>query len=274
MTMTPEYHAEKQAVHDFWNIASCGEAQYLKGTERASYADEARIRYELEPYILPFAGFDSTRDKDVLEIGVGLGADHLGFALAGARLSGVDLTPRAIEHTRRRLEAFGRESDLRTADAEHLPFADARFDVVYSWGVLHHSPDTPKAIEEVWRVLRPGGSARIMVYHTHSIVGYMLWIRYALLAGRPGLSLEKIYAKYLESPGTKAYTVDEARALLSCFSRVEIDTVLTHGDLLSSDAGQRHRGAILKIARLVWPRRLIQAMMRKNGLFLLAHAVK
>jgi SAM-dependent methyltransferase len=210
----------------------------------------------------------------VLEIGVGLGADHLGFAQAGARLNGVDLTPRAIEHTRRRLEAFGQQSSLQTADAENLPFSDACFDVVYSWGVLHHSPNTPKAIDEVWRVLRPGGSARIMIYHTHSFVGYMLWIRYALLAGRPGLSLAQIYAVHLESPGTKAYTVDEARTLFERFSRVELNTVLTHGDLLSSDAGQRHRGALLRIARVVWPRRLIQALMPKYGLFLLVHAVK
>ena len=272
--MIKDYAVEKQAVHDFWNAASCGEAQYLHGTERAAYAEEARMRYELEPYIPGFAGFQDTRDRDVLEIGVGLGADHLGFAQAGARLNGVDLTPRAIEHTVRRLEAFGLKSALQTADAENLPFPDDRFDVVYSWGVLHHSPNTPKAIDEVWRVLRPGGSARIMVYHTHSFVGYMLWIRYALLAGRPGLTLAHIYAEHLESPGTKAYTVDEASALFKRFGRVKIDTVLTHGDLLSSNAGQRHRGPLLRIARMIWPRRLIRALMPRHGLFLLAHATK
>jgi SAM-dependent methyltransferase len=272
--MTAIDSTEKQAVHDFWNAASCGESQYLHGTERASYAEEARIRYELEPYIPEFARFDDTRGKDVLEIGVGLGADHLGFAQAGACLHGVDLTTRAIEHTRRRLTAFGLTSSLQTADAENLPFESERFDVVYSWGVLHHSPNTPNAIDEVWRVLRPGGSARVMIYHTHSFVGYMLWVRYALLAGRPFTSLAQIYAEHLESPGTKAYTVDEARILFKRFSRVEIDTVLTHGDLLSSDAGQRHRGLLLKVARLVWPRVLIRALMPKHGLFLLAQAVK
>jgi ubiquinone/menaquinone biosynthesis C-methylase UbiE len=272
--MTTPLSADKQAVQDFWNAASCGEALYLHGTEMASYAEEARIRYELEPYIPEFAQFSSTRDKDVLEIGVGLGADHLGFAQAGARLTGVDLTPRAIEHTRRRLEAFGLRSKLQTADAENLPFSDDSFDVVYSWGVLHHSPNTPKAINEVWRVLRPGGSARIMIYHTHSFVGYMLWIRYALLVGRPWLSLTDIYASQLESPGTKAYTVAEARELFKRFSRVDIQTVLTHGDLLLSDAGQRHRGLLLKVVRLLWPRRLIQTLMPRHGLFLLALAVK
>jgi SAM-dependent methyltransferase len=244
---------DKQAVHDFWNASSCGETLYLKGSEGTAYTTQASKRYELEPYIERFADFAAARGHEVLEIGVGLGADHQRFAEAGALLTGVDLTERAVAHTSQRLAAFGLRSHLHTADAEDLPFAEASFDVVYSWGVLHHSPNTPKAIDEVWRVLRPGGSARIMVYHTYSMVGYMLWIRYALLAGRPSRSLAEIYAQHLESPGTKAYTVDEARRLFARFSKVTIETVLTHGDLLMSEAGQRHRGPLLTIAKALWP---------------------
>ena len=207
-------------------------------------------------------------------MGVGLGADHQRFAAAGARLTGVDLTERAVEHTQQRLAASGLRSQLKTADAENLPFADNTFDVVYSWGVLHHSPNTPKAIDEVWRVLRPGGSAWVMIYHTYSMVGYMLWMRYALLAGRPGRTLADIYAQHLESPGTKAYTVDEARKLFARFSKVRVETVLTHGDLLTSAAGQRHRGLLLTIARAVWPRWLIRTFLPGHGLFLLARATK
>ena len=267
-------NTDKQAVHDFWNAASCGETLYLHGSQRDAYAGQAAKRYELEPYIAAFAGFDEARDRDVLEVGVGLGADHQRFAEAGARLTGVDLTERAVEHTQQRLAAFDLTSRLQTADAENLPFADETFDTVYSWGVLHHSPNTPRAIDEVWRVLRPGGSARVMIYHEHSIVGYMLWIRYALLVGQPGRSLADIYANYLESPGTKAYTVKAARALFARFSKVEIETVLTHGDLLSSDAGQRHRGPLLMIAKALWPRWLIRKFMPRHGLFLLARATK
>lgn len=265
---------DKRAVHDFWNAASCGEELYLRGSQRQDYAAQATKRYELEPYIPGFAGFADARSKDVLEIGVGLGADHQRFAEAGARLSGVDLTERAIDHTDRRLAAFGLQSRLQTADAERLPFDDSSFDIVYSWGVLHHSPNTPKAIDEVWRVLRPGGSARIMVYHTHSLVGYMLWLRYALLVGRPGRTLADIYDQHLESPGTKAYTVAQARQLFGRFASVQIETVLTHGDLLSSDAGQRHRGPLLRLARRFWPRWLFRAVMPRYGLFLLARATR
>ncbi len=73
-----------------------------------------------------------------------------------------------------------------------------------------------------------------MIYHKHSLVGYMLWLRYGLLAGRPLRPLSDIYANHLESPGTKAYTVDEARTLFRKFAEVRISTVLTHGDLLES----------------------------------------
>ena len=259
-------------VHDFWNNASCGEQLYLTGSDKTGYSAQLRKRYELEPFLLTFARPEGTRDLDVLEIGVGLGADHQLFAEAGARLSGIDLTERAVDHARKRLALFGLESDLRVADAESLPFVDESFDLVYSWGVLHHSPNTQRAIDEAWRVLRHGGDARVMIYHKHSLVGYMLWVRYALLMGRPWQSLSDIYSRHLESPGTKAYTSDEARRLFSRFSVVRISTVLTHGDLLESDAGQRHRGWLLSVAKRLWPRGLFRLMLPGHGLFMLIEA--
>lgn len=268
-------NADKTAVHDFWDAASCGEDLYLTGqTAREAFENQARVRYELEPYITDFAGFSQTNGQKVLEIGVGLGADHQQFAENGAILSGCDLTNRAIEHTRNRLAFFNLKSDLRQADAENLPFADGQFDLVYSWGVIHHSPETAKAAREIHRVLRPGGEARVMIYHKKSFVGYMLWLRYGLFKGRPGMSLKTVYSSFLESPGTKAYTLDEARKLFADFSKTEVSTVLTHGDLLTSQAGQRHKGALLDLARLVWPRWIIRRFFPSHGLFLLVKAVK
>jgi SAM-dependent methyltransferase len=266
--------AALREVHDFWNAASCGEHLYLTGTDRDAYAAQMRRRYELEPFLPAFARPEQCRGRDVLEIGVGLGADHQMFAAAGARLSGIDLTKRAVQHTSRRLEAFGLRSDLRVANAEALPFADASFDVVFSWGVLHHVPDTARAVDEVWRVLRTGGSARIMIYHAHSLVGYMLWIRYALLAGRPWRPLADIYARYLESPGTKAFSMAEGKRLFHRYSQVSIRTVLTHGDLLESAAGQRHQSLALELARRFWPRPLLRRLFASHGLFMLIDATK
>jgi SAM-dependent methyltransferase len=261
-------------VQAFWNSASCGENLYLPGTTRQSYEAHSRTRYQLEPFIEHLAQFDDTRGKRVLEIGTGLGADHQRFAQSGAELYGVDITQRAIDHTRRRLELFGLPCRLSIGNAERLPFPDNFFDVVYAWGVLHHTPNTAQAVSEVHRVLRPGGRASVMIYHKWSIVGFMLWIRYALLAFRPWLSLDQIYARHLESPGTKAYSIAESRALFTRFSAVQIQTVLTHADLLESDVGQRHRGAALSILKRLWPRTIVRMLFRRNGLFMLISAGK
>lgn len=102
----------------------------------------------------------------------------------------------------------------------------------------------------------------------------MLWVRYALLRLKPWLPLREIYARYLESPGTKAYSVADARNLFADFGQVKIQTVLTHGDLLESAAGQRHQGPLLTLARKVWPRGLIRRLLPGAGLFMLIYARK
>lgn len=263
-----------RAVEAYWEAVSCGEALYLRGTELEDYERQASERYRLEPCIPRFAEFERYRGQRVLEIGVGMGADHRRFAEAGSDLAGIDLTDRAVQHVQRQFELTGLVSDLRTGSAEALDFASDSFDLVYAWGVLHHTPDTPGALKEVLRVLRPGGEAKVMIYHKHSMVGYMLWLRYALARGKPRRSLAEIYAKHLESPGTKAYTVDEVRLLFEGFEIIDAHSELTHADLLSSAVGQRHRGTALNIARHLWPRWLIKRFLARHGLFLLVHAQK
>jgi hypothetical protein len=86
--------------------------------------------------------------------------------------------------------------------------------------------------------------------------------------------MREIYDRYLESPGTKAYTPREARELMRGFDDIRISTVLTHGDLLSSGAGQRHGGLLLTIARIVWPRWLIRRVAPGMGLFMLIEGRK
>ncbi len=108
-----------------------------------------------------------------------------------------------------------------------------------------------------------------MIYHKWSIVGFMLWIKYGLFKFNPFVRLEYLYSNYLESPGTKAYSVEEAKELFSCFSEIEIDTALTHGDLLDGPAGQRHEGILLDVARKIWPRKIIKKVFPRFGLFML-----
>jgi ubiquinone/menaquinone biosynthesis C-methylase UbiE len=265
----------KAQVQDFWNRSSCGEVYAEGRTFPQQLERQAQARYELEPYLRPFARFPEGRDRDVLEIGVGMGADHLEWAKSRPRsLSGIDLTDRAVEFTRSRLAFRGFDSNVQVGDAEALPFADNSFDLVFSYGVLHHTPDTAQAIREVHRVLRPGGTCRVMIYHKHCMVGYMLWARYGLLALRPFRSLNEIYAHHLESPGTKAFTVQEARQMFSDFSSVAIDIKLGLGDLLQGAVGQRHRGGLLTVAKRLWPRWFIKKFLGNHGMGMVIEATK
>jgi SAM-dependent methyltransferase len=264
----------KELVRNFWEKASCGEALYLEDSTRDGFLKQSWIRYQLEPYIVRFAEFEKYCGKKVLEIGIGLGADHQKYAETGAELYGIDLTQRAVNYVRKRFAIMGTISHLSIGDVENLAFADEMFDLVYSWGVIHHTPDAAKAAREILRVLKRGGEFKVMVYHKYSLVGYMLWVRYALMKLRPLTSLAEIYGRYLESPGTKAFTTAEAQELFKGAAYLAIRVELSHGDLLNSLAGQRHRGILLTLARIIWPRFLFRNLFKKHGLFMLIHGKK
>jgi ubiquinone/menaquinone biosynthesis C-methylase UbiE len=266
---------DKSAVRAFWDQGPCGEI-YATGSDRPQQlAAQARERYRLEPHIAEFAGFREAAGKKVLEVGVGMGADHLEFAKAGPRLLiGIDLTDRGVAITRERFELAGYTPNVHLGDAENLPFPSDFFDIVYSYGVLHHSPDTEKAVREVFRVLAPGGTARIMIYSKYSMVGYMLWLRYGLFTGKPWQSLKEIYRTRLESPGTQAFTIAEARKFFAGFKLISLRTPLGFGDLLQGQAGQRHGGVVLSLARRFYPRGLIKKMFANHGLGMMIVAVK
>jgi ubiquinone/menaquinone biosynthesis C-methylase UbiE len=217
----------KDAVRAYWEERPCGSG--LTEAEAGSdqyFADIEAAKDDLEPYVHEFAQFPAWSGRDVLEIGCGLGTDTVRFARAGARITGVDLTDTAVELTRRRLEAESLDGVARQADAEELPFADASFDLVYSWGVLHHTPDTRRAVREAHRVLRPNGEARIMLYNSRSLFALGVWLRRGLIQRR---SLTEALAT-VESPGTKGYTKAELDELFAPFASVQIETIATPYD--------------------------------------------
>jgi SAM-dependent methyltransferase len=156
-------------VRAFWQANPCGVkfADAEPGSRRFYELVEAH-RYAKEWHIPAAADFAGARGLEVLEIGCGLGTDGAQFAKAGAAYTGVDLTEAAVELGRKRFALFDLPGKFQTADAENLEFADESFDVVYSHGVLHHTPDTARAIREIHRVLRPGGRAIVMLYHRDS----------------------------------------------------------------------------------------------------------
>jgi SAM-dependent methyltransferase len=260
--------AKKEEVREFWNADPCG-TRYLEDKE--DFDAHARARYTLEPYIFDFAKFPSARGLKVLEIGVGMGADYLEWLKAGAQATGVDLSAASIARARQRCELAGYQPDLRVADAEQLPFADHSFDVVYSYGVMHHSPNTPQCVREACRVLKPGGQARIMVYHHPSMTGAMLWLRYGILRGK---SLRQSVFDHLESPGTKTYTREQALQLLDGFRDVEMHVVFSPGDLLLHQPSARFQSGFYRLVWTLFPRALVRTFGRRWGLFLLITATR
>ncbi|MCA1602873.1 MAG: class I SAM-dependent methyltransferase, partial [Acidobacteria bacterium] len=165
---------------------------------------------------------------------------------------------------------------LRTADAENLPFADNTFDLVYSWGVLHHSPDTYRAFEEVFRVLKPGGTMKAMIYHVPSWSGLFLYLRYGLARGRFGKTMKTAIFEKLESPGTKAYTGTEAEQLISSlgFGNLKLTTKLGPGDLLLIKPSAKYQTRLFKLIWQIYPRWLIRMLGDQFGLYLLIEAEK
>jgi SAM-dependent methyltransferase len=135
--------------------------------------------------LVPFSGTNGLR---VLEIGCGLGTDAAMFARSGAAYVGLDLTEPAARLTKQKLRTYGLPGSTLQADAEHLPLGDAQFDVAYSWGVIHHTPDTQACVDELQRVLRPGGKLILMLYSKHGWWYYRIrlhWLLLSLLALGP-----------------------------------------------------------------------------------------
>jgi ubiquinone/menaquinone biosynthesis C-methylase UbiE len=256
----------KDEVRSFWDAEPCG-SRYLGGTsELEAFEAHARFRYALEPHIPQFAKFSSARGLRVLEIGVGMGADYLEWLRAGANATGVDLSVISIARAKRRCVLAGYDSDLHVADAGSLPFAANTFDVVYSYGVMHHSPNPAQCLREAWRVLKPGGEARIMLYHHPSLTGIMLWLRYGVWQGK---SMRQAVLDHLESPGTKTYTKAEVRTLMTEFEDLEIQQVFSPGDLLLNVSSARFQSAAYRLAWKLYPRTLVRKFGRRWGLFLL-----
>jgi len=252
----------KERVRAFWQANPCGVkfADAPPGTRRFYELVEAH-RYTKEWHIPAAAGFDQTSGLRVLEVGCGLGTDGAQFAEAGADYTGVDLTEAAVDLARTRFELFNLKGTFQTEDAEKLTFPDESFDLVYSHGVLHHTPDTQKAIDEIHRILRPGGRAVVMLYHRNSYnfrvnISLLRRVGADLLRWESGLKLvHKITGEPIDSlrqhaallrterdsylapeeflsqntdgagnPLARVYSRDEAKNLFKHFSKIEVKT--------------------------------------------------
>lgn len=179
--------------------------------------------------------YDAYKGRRVLEVGCGMGCMAMHWAREGAQVTAVDLNPVAVEQARRRFELFGLSGDVREADAETLPFADATFAWAWSWGVLHHTPGTRRAIREMHRVLEPGGRIGLMLYHRDSFLFRFLvrWQEGYVNREREFLTPLDLASRYGDgdraegNPHTWPVTKDEARDLVSDFEDVRVEVLGT-----------------------------------------------
>jgi ubiquinone/menaquinone biosynthesis C-methylase UbiE len=162
-------------IRAYWNGSPC-QKNLSQQTDRRKYFEEiTERRYKGRDWHVPaIAHFADFKAKDVLEVGCGIGTDGFEFAKRGAHYVGIDLTPNSVELARERFALFNVPGTFEPANAEErLPFEDESFDHVYSFGVLHHSPNTQAMIDEIYRVLRHGGTFTVMLYNRSSINYYI-----------------------------------------------------------------------------------------------------
>jgi ubiquinone/menaquinone biosynthesis C-methylase UbiE len=269
----------KRQVKAHWESETCG-TRYGEGEcEEAQLLAMERVRYELEPWIRDLANFDRYKGQRVLEIGVGGGVDHLQWYKAGGDVFGIDLTDAAISMTKKRLQMHGfspSQDRLKTDDAENLAFGDESFDLVYSYGVLHHSPNTVKALSEAYRVLKPNGTLKAMVYHHPSWVAVTLYILQGLLKGKFYYPLKQVVFDHLESPGTKTYTLSEMKTILEKigFVTVNVRSKLSVGDLMTMKLSGKYQSSIYRTFYKLYPRWLVRLCGDRFGLNLFIIAKK
>lgn len=226
----------KEQVRSYWNKASCGTEFINQKKFSSAYFEEIeQFRYTIEPEIFSFAQFTRYHDKKILEVGVGAGTDFLQWVRAGTQAHGIDLTQEAIDNVRQRLALYNLKADeLLVADAEQLPYEHNSFDLVYSWGVIHHSPNMEQCLSEIVRVTKPGGTIKVMIYNRRSLFAYYRYLLCALFKGKPFQSLSTVLFHHQESHGTKAYTFKEIKSLLDKLpvNLITLKAPVTSHDLL------------------------------------------
>jgi len=223
----------------------------------------------------PFGRFlktDFVSGKQVLEIGCGMGTHAEMLLRNGARLTAIDQTALAVESTRRRLELKQLDARVLLQDAEKLTFPDRSFDVVWTWGVIHHSSSTEQCVSEISRVLRPGGRLMMMVYYRPSLVYYLHCglIRGVLLGQLLRQSLHQIYVNATDGFYARVFSKSELRALLAPqFHSLQITVLGLKAELYTIPRNS------LKIAlERVTPDWLAKAILGKFGSMVVVEAIR
>jgi 2-polyprenyl-3-methyl-5-hydroxy-6-metoxy-1,4-benzoquinol methylase len=210
-------------VKDFWNQRPCNIRHSVKPVGSREYFEEVQARkYFVEPHIPEFAQFARWTGKKVLEIGCGIGTDTMNFARHGAQVTAVEFSEKSLEIARRRAEVYGFQDKIRfyLGNAEELTsfLPIESYDLIYSFGVIHHTPNPERVIKELHHYVHPGSTIKIMVYYRRS--WKVFWILMTYGKGQ-FWRLKDLVARHSEAqtgcPVTYTYTKQEATQLLDGF---------------------------------------------------------
>ena len=222
------------AVREFWNARPCNVRHSPKPVGTREYFDEVEARkHFVEPHIPDFAEFSRWAGKTVLEIGCGIGTATIAFARAGARVTAADLSSESLALARTRSEVYGLQDQIRfyEADAERLSESVPAepFDLIYSFGVLHHTPHPEMALDQLRRYAKPGTVVKLMMYHSWS------WKVFWTVVTEGGLRFSdwrRIIARNSEAqtgcPVTYTYTKRELSRLLERRGFTVVDARVDH----------------------------------------------
>lgn len=273
----------KSEVRDFWDknpmryitAKTLGTKEFFDDIDDYFYEAHS-FGHDTKPIFSKLIDYSELKGRKVLEIGCGMGTMLEQFASHGADVAGIDLTPTAVEMTKKRFELRGLMGTIQEGDAENLEFPDASFDFVFSWGVIHHTPDTQKAVEEIYRVLRPGGKASVMIYHKNSIFYYyhVLFKKGVLMLEFLKHSKQKILNRYTDAadvggtPLSKVYSKSEARELFGDFQDVQFRVFGMAGEAENIPFGR------FPVAKWVVPKAIREKISRRYGWFLYITAKK
>jgi ubiquinone/menaquinone biosynthesis C-methylase UbiE len=227
--------AYKDEVQRQWDNDPAG-SHYVKGVEKHSlqwFLEAEAYRYrEYAPWMADVMGFAGHAGESVLEVGGGMGTDLAQFAKHGARVTDVDLSAGHLDLAKENLALRGLTGTFVLQDAETLPFDDNTFDVVYSNGVIHHTPNTSSVVSEMYRVLKPGGRAIVMVYAENSLHYWrnLVWAIGLKQNELESRSMGDIMSSAVERsdnaaarPLVKVYTKRRLQQLFHRFTDIEID---------------------------------------------------
>ena len=226
MAVTTDSASVIDQVRAYWNRRPCNVRHSTSPVGSKEYFDEVEARkYFVEPHIPKFADFARWKGKKVLEIGCGIGTDSINFARAGADVTVVDLSDESVALCKKRFAVYGQQGNFYLGDAEELSsFVPVeKYDLVYSFGVIHHTPRPERVIEQIKLYCKPETELRLMLYSKWS--WKVLWI---ILAYGHGAfwRADELVAKYSEaqdgSPVTYYYSFRGVRWLLRDYDAVKI----------------------------------------------------